>query len=45
MMDTGNDGFGGCNVAMGIGDSSVLVCGVGACCTCVYPKFSLEAGD
>jgi len=45
MVDTGSDGFGGCNIAMDIGNSGTLVCSVGACCACVYPKFGLEAGD
>jgi len=45
MADAENNGFGGCNIVMGIGNSGVLVCSVGAGCTCVYPKFSLEAGD
>ena len=46
MADAGNNGFGICNIVMDIGKSgvSLLFCGAGACCTCVYPKFSLEAG-
>jgi len=44
MVDAGNNGFGVCNIVMDIGNSGVLVCGVGAGRTCFYPKFSLEAG-
>jgi len=44
MADDRNNGFGVCNIVMDTGNSGVLVCDVGAGCTCVYPKFSLEAG-
>ena len=46
VADAGTNGFGVCNIAMDIGNSGVpLSCGVGAGCTCVYPKFSLEEGS
>ena len=45
MADAGNNVFGVCNIVMDIGNSDVLVCGVGAGCTYIYPKLSLEAGD